>query len=54
MSKKSEVQTERKRLPFLPYFLGFIFLLFIGILIYTWIETDRGHPIILDEQGVPR
>lgn len=45
---------ERRRLPFLPCFLGFVFLLFVGLLIYTWVATDRARPIILDEKGAPR
>ena len=36
---------------FLPKFLVFVVLLFIGILVYAYVESKRADPIILDEQG---
>lgn len=37
-----------------PHLLGFVFLLFIGILVYVYIEAKKANPIILDENGRPR
>ncbi len=37
-----------------PKFLAFVMLLFIGILVYVYVETKKANPIILDEQGHPR
>jgi hypothetical protein len=36
---------------FLPKFLGFIMVLFIGILILTYAIARKVDPVILDEQG---
>ena len=43
----------RKRPAPLVYFLGFIFVLFIAILIVCYIITKRTNPIMLDEHGKP-
>ena len=40
-----------QRTAFLVYFLGFVMVLFIGILVYVWMETKKAHPVMLDEKG---
>jgi len=37
----------------LLYFLGFVMLVFIGILVFAYIVTKRTHPVYLDEHGNP-
>jgi len=37
----------------LLYFLGFVFVLFIGILIFCYIVTRRANPVLLDAHGNP-
>lgn len=32
-------------------FLCFVMLLFVGILVYVAIESDKANPVILDEKG---
>jgi len=44
---------DRKKTAFLTYFLGFVFALFIGILIFTYVVTKRTNPIMLDQNGKP-
>lgn len=44
----------RRRPPLLVLVLGAILVLFVAILLATWIATDRAHPVILDESGQPR
>lgn len=39
--------------PTLVYFLVFIFVLFIGILIFCYIVTKRTNPVFLDSDGKP-
>jgi len=39
---------------FMPKFLAFVMLLFIGILVYVWVEAKKANPVILDEHGRPR
>jgi hypothetical protein len=34
-----------------PLFLAAIMALFIGILIYAWMQAARANPVILDEKG---
>lgn len=34
-----------------PHWLGFIFVLFIGILVYVYVEARKANPVILDETG---
>jgi hypothetical protein len=36
---------------FLPKFLGFIMVVFIGILIAAYAIARKADPVILDEQG---
>ena len=35
----------------LTYFLGVVFVLFIGILVFCYAVTKRTNPVFLDEQG---
>lgn len=37
----------------LTYFLGFVFVLFVGILVFCYAVTKRANPIFLDEHGKP-
>ncbi|HKH97982.1 MAG TPA: hypothetical protein VJ999_02650 [Candidatus Sulfotelmatobacter sp.] len=37
----------------LTYFLGFVFVLFIGILIFCYAITKRTNPVFLDQHGKP-
>lgn len=37
----------------LAYFLGFVFVLFIGMLIFCYVVTKRTNPVFLDEHGQP-
>jgi len=37
----------------LAYFLGFVFVLFIGILVFCYAVTKRTNPVFLDEHGKP-
>jgi len=37
----------------LTYFLGFVFVLFIGILVFCYAVTKRTNPVFLDEHGQP-
>ncbi|MGB9234850.1 MAG: hypothetical protein WCC04_10585 [Terriglobales bacterium] len=43
----------KKKPAFLTYFLGFVFVLFIGILIFTYVVTKRTNPVMLDQYGKP-
>jgi hypothetical protein len=42
------------RKPALIYFLAVVMMLFIGILVYVWIEAKKANPVMLDEKGHPR
>jgi hypothetical protein len=33
--------------------LGFIFVFFIGILVFTFVATKRANPVMLDQNGNP-
>ena len=37
----------------LAYFLGFVFVFFIGILVFCYAVTKRTNPVFLDEHGRP-
>ena len=37
----------------LVYFLAFVFCVFIGILIFTYMVTRKTHPVYTDQQGNP-
>jgi hypothetical protein len=39
---------------FMPKFLALVIALFIGILVYVWVEAGKANPVILDEKGRPR
>jgi len=39
---------------YFPLFLSAIFVLFLGLLAYTWIGAEKADPVILDERGQPR
>ena len=41
----------KRPLPALIPFLVFISLVFIGILIYAYVETKKANPQMLDEHG---
>jgi len=43
----------RKQPAPLLYFLGFVFVLFIGILIFCYVITRRTNPVFLDQHGKP-
>jgi len=45
-------QPQRKPAP-LAYFLGVVFVLFIGILVFCYVVTKRTNPVFLDEHGKP-
>jgi len=40
-----------KRVPVLIPFLMLVSAIFIGILIYAYVETRKANPQVLDEQG---
>ena len=46
-------EPNRKSILF-PVFLGAVTLLFIGLLVYTWVGAEQANPVILDEKGRPR
>ncbi len=54
MNPKAGGTSSRNRIPFLIIVLGFVVVLFIAILAYTYVETRRANPTILDEHGTPR
>ena len=37
----------------LLYLLSFVFVLFIGILIFCYVVTKRSNPVFLDQHGKP-
>ena len=43
-----------KRKAFLPGFLGFVMLLFLGLLVLTYVVARDADPVILDERGQVR
>ena len=43
----------KKKPAFLTYFLGFVCVLFIGLLIFVYIVTKRTSPVMLDQHGKP-
>ncbi len=40
-----------KRVPVLIPFLALVSVIFIGILIFAYVETKKANPEMLDEQG---
>jgi len=60
MSAATEIDTlipdldkSKRRSAPLAYLLGFIFALFIAILIFCYAVTRRANPVFLDSQGKP-
>jgi len=53
MSIAFESPSLRKKPAALTYFLGLVFVLFIGILIFCYVVTKRTNPVFLDEHGKP-
>jgi len=53
MSIAFESPNPRKKPAPLAYFLGVVFVLFIGILVFCYIVTRRTNPVFLDEHGKP-
>jgi len=53
MSIAFESQNPRKKPAALAYFLGLVFVLFIGILVFCYIVTKHTNPVFLDEHGKP-
>ncbi len=47
------ISSERRRPAAFTLFLWFVMALFIGILVYVWVESKRAHPVLLDERGNP-
>jgi hypothetical protein len=37
----------------MKFFLSFVFALFVGVLIFVYIETKAANPILLDEKSHP-
>lgn len=35
------------------FLLAFVFLLFVGILVFVYIGAERASPVMLDEKGRP-
>ncbi|HZT32206.1 MAG TPA: hypothetical protein VFA33_20125 [Bryobacteraceae bacterium] len=54
MSAPAVELTQKSRPAPLVYVLAAVMALFIGILIYAWIEAKKANPVMLDEQGRPR
>jgi len=44
----------RQRPALLVYVLTIVMMLFIGILIYVWIQAKKANPVMLDEKGRPQ
>jgi hypothetical protein len=53
MSMAFGSDTPRKKPAPLAYFLGVVFVLFIGILVFCYVVTKRTDPVFLDERGKP-
>jgi Na+-transporting methylmalonyl-CoA/oxaloacetate decarboxylase gamma subunit len=53
MSGTDQLVLPHKRPSPLLYFLGAVFLLFIGILIFVYQVTSKTHPVYVDERGNP-
>ena len=48
-----DMRDSRRRPAPLMYFLAFVFVLFIGILIFCYAVTKRANPVFLDSHGKP-
>ena len=42
-----------KRIAPLTVLLGFVFVLFCGILVFVYVATKRANPVMLDQLGKP-
>ena len=38
----------------MKWFLGFVFMLFVGIMVFVYVESKRVNPVMLDASGRPR
>jgi len=49
----THAEPEQKRSPITPLsvVLGFVFVLFCGILVFVYITTKRINPVMLDQHG---
>lgn len=54
MSTRTMAMGRKAQGVFLIYVLAAIMVLFLGILVYVWIEAKKANPIMLDEHGKPR
>jgi preprotein translocase subunit SecG len=52
MAMTSNLPAQRKP-AFLTYFLGIVFVTFIGILIFVYVVTKHTNPVMLDQNGKP-
>lgn len=52
-SPAENAMSTRKQASPLLYFLSFIFVLFIGILIFCYVVTKRTNPVFIDANGKP-
>ena len=43
----------RRSKPFLAYVLFFVTAMFIGLLVFFYIASERAKPVLLDEHGKP-
>ncbi len=54
MSTLTNAMTSPRRRPAaLTLLLPLVIALFLGILVFVYVETKRANPILLDEQGRP-
>ncbi|MEQ1884792.1 MAG: hypothetical protein ABL967_06995 [Bryobacteraceae bacterium] len=48
-------KTERKRKPaspwFFPVFFACVIVLFCGIMVFSYVESKKANPVMLDERG---
>ncbi len=47
----TEIANPNRRPAALTVLLPLVIALFLGILIFVWVETERAHPVMLDEHG---
>lgn len=52
-SEMADLRQSRKQSAPLAYLLVFVFVLFIGILVFCYAVTKRTSPIFLDSHGRP-
>jgi len=39
------------RRSYFPHFLGFVFCLFVALMVYVYLGARAANPVILDERG---